>query len=103
MVRLQMVFNMDEKTFDDMDNARLEAIEKAKQESDSTIRNYMVGTINLKSIAKCMESYDSMVGFKKRQVILEVPAGKTVKYVNELNDTLVAEMMAKRSVVDDTE
>lgn len=50
--------------------------------------------INNRMTARCMESFDNFIGFKKKQVIMTVKDGETAKYANELDGTYSAKMFA---------
>jgi len=65
-------------------------------ESDTRITNKKIGRINLECIAGCSEIFDNYLGLKKKQVLLEVKDGESVKYANELNNTYIDYMMANR-------
>ena len=103
MTSYLMTFTLDKKKSKEMRKDRSDRIrEEASIEPDATKRNHIIGEINLDSVAECLEIFDNYMGFKKKQVILEVKDGESVKYANELNDTYIDMMMACRGDLIDT-
>lgn len=97
MTQFIMTFALDKKQTKEMLDKRDSLIEELINSAEDTkIINKKIGRVNLECIAECMEIFDNFMGFKKRQVILEVKDGESVKYANELNNTYIDYMMANR-------
>lgn len=90
-----MTFSLDYKTYIELMDER-DALfdELVKQSLVPDIHNRKMFRINNRMIAKCMESFDNFIGFKKKQVIMTVKDGETAKYANELDGTYTAKMFA---------
>ena len=91
-----MTFSLDYKTYIELMDERdklFDELEELKLAPD--IHNRKMFRINNRMTAKCMESFDNFIGFKKKQVIMTVKDGETAKYANELNGTYSAKMFAQ--------
>jgi len=90
-----MTFSLDFKTYEELMDERDKMIDDLEElHLAPDLHNKKVFRVNNRMIARCMESFDNFIGFKKKQVIMTVKDGETAKYANELDDTYSATMFA---------
>ena len=91
-----MTFSLDFKTYEELMDERDKMFEDLDElHLAPDIHNRRMFRINNRMTARCMESFDNFIGFKKKQVIMTVKDGETAKYANELDGTYSAQMFAK--------
>lgn len=94
-VNLMTLFVLDGKKSKEL---REERKQRVKNETSGIIdeyeKNIIKGEINLDTLGYSFEGCDDFMGFQKKQVILEIKDGESVKYANELNNTYIEKMMA---------
>lgn len=90
-----MTFSLDFKTYEELMDKRDELLDELDALNlPLEQHNKLMFRVNNRMIARCMESFDNFIGFKKKQVIMTVKDGDTVKYANELDGTYSAKMFA---------
>lgn len=90
-----MTFSLDFKTYEELMDERDKMFEDLDElHLAPDIHNRRMFRINNRMTARCMESFDNFIGFKKKQVIMTVKDGETAKYANELDGTYSAKMFA---------
>jgi hypothetical protein len=98
MTQFLMLFVFDKKkTLQMMDERDAMIEERTAGISDFTRQNRIIGRINLTYLAECFDLFDHFIGFRKKQVILELKDGESVKYANELNNSVLDYMFANRA------
>lgn len=100
---LMTLFVMDNSKSKELRESRKKRVmEETKGITDKKAANIIIGEIDLDILSECFELFDNFIGFKKRQVILEIKDRETVKYANELNNTYIERMMACQGDTIDT-
>lgn len=90
-----MTFSLDYKTYIELMDERDKLFDELEgQNLAPDTHNRKMFRINNRMTAKCMESFDNFIGFKKKQVIMTVKDDETAKYANELNGTYSEKMFA---------
>lgn len=90
-----MTFSLDYKTYTELMDERDKLFDELEEQNLAPdIHNRKMFRINNRMTAKCMESFDNFIGFKKKQVIMTVKDDETAKYANELDGTYSAKMFA---------